>query len=139
MLISSIGERFRSSSNIGNGHCPEASELVRKEQQSWYQERRPMWSNRSPFYLNVWIPWVFPSLIRKLFEPFVFSHYFLSSERKYAGHIRFQDESTNAPNETLLYFTDYFNTCWAVYPGGNVLFPPVKTKVKNCQDGCAEK
>ncbi len=38
MLKSSVGERFRSSSNIGNGHCPEASELVRKEQQSWYQE-----------------------------------------------------------------------------------------------------
>ena len=31
MLKSSIGERFRSSSNIGNGHCPEALELVRKE------------------------------------------------------------------------------------------------------------
>ena len=55
-------------------------------------------------------------------------HYFLSSERKYVGHIRFQDESTNDPNETLLYFTDYFNTCRAVYPGGNVLFPPVNTE-----------
>ena len=74
------------------------------------------------------MPWLFSSLIWKLFEPFVFSHYFLSSERKYAGHIRFQDESPNDPNETLLYFTDYFNTYRAVYPGGNVLFPPVKTE-----------
>ncbi len=64
----------------------------------------------------------------ELFEPFVFSHYFLNSERKYVGHIRFQDESTNVPNETLLYFIDYFNTCRAVYPGENVLFPPVKTE-----------
>ncbi|MBA7533049.1 hypothetical protein ES705_25284 [subsurface metagenome] len=74
-----------------------------------------------------------------LFELFVFYHYFLNSARKCAGHIRFQDESSNAPNETLLYFTDYFNTCRTGYPGGNVVFPPVKTEVKNCQDGITEK
>ncbi len=39
------------------------------------------------------------------------------------------------PIEKEPHFTDYFNTCRAGYPGGNVVFPPVKTEVKNCQDG----
>jgi hypothetical protein len=43
------------------------------------------------------------------------------------------------PIEKEPHFPDYFKDNRADSPGGNVVFPPVKTEVKNCQDGCAEK
>ncbi len=43
------------------------------------------------------------------------------------------------PIEKEPHFSDYFKDNRAGYPGGNVVFPPVKTEVKNCQDDCAEK
>jgi len=39
------------------------------------------------------------------------------------------------PIEKEPHFPDYFKDNRADSPGGNVVFPPVKTEVKNCQDG----
>ncbi len=39
------------------------------------------------------------------------------------------------PIEKEPHFPDYFKDNQADSPGGNVVFPPVKTEVKNCQDG----
>jgi len=39
------------------------------------------------------------------------------------------------PIEKEPHFSDYFKDNQADSPGGNVVFPPVKMEIKNCQDG----
>jgi hypothetical protein len=78
-------------------------------------------------------------LIRKLFELFVFSHYFSSFKESVQVISGFKMKAPMLPIENEPHFTDYFKDNQADSPGGNVVFPPVKTEVKNCQDGCAEK
>ena len=93
-----------------------------------------MWSNRSPLYLNVWIPWVFSSLIRKLFEPSFFLIIFKFWKKVCRTYpvSRWKHQCSKC-NETSLYFTDYFNTWRAVFTGGNVLFPS-SAKIKKRRD-----
>ncbi len=63
------------------------------------------------------------------------THYFSSFKESVQVISGFKMKAPMLPIEKEPHFPDYFKDNRADSPGGNVVFPPVKTEVKNCQDG----